>query len=94
MDWKGVTGMPDALTLFSKQVRKLRIDRGLSQEQLAELSDMHRNCIGHVERAERTLSFDMVIKLAIGLKVKPAELFKLIPQQTLADVGRVAARAR
>jgi len=86
--------MPDALILFSKQVRKLRIDRGLSQEQLALLSDMHRNCIGHVERAERTLSFDMVIQLAIGLKVKPAELFKLIPRQTLADVGRVAARAR
>ena len=86
--------MPDALTLFSKQVRTLRIERGLSQEQLAELSDLHRNCIGHVERAERTLSFDMVIRLSIGLKVKPAELFKLIPQQTQAAANRSAVRSR
>ena len=78
--------MPNAITLFGKQVRRLRIERGLSQEQLAELSDIHRNQIGHVERAEIKLSFDAVIRLAAGLKVKPEELFKLIPRQTGTDL--------
>jgi transcriptional regulator with XRE-family HTH domain len=86
--------MPNAMTLFSKQVRALRMDRGLSQEQLAELSDLHRNQIGRVERGEIKLSFDAVIRLSAGLKVKPEELFKLIPRQTLADADRITARHR
>jgi len=81
--------MPNAMKLFGKQVRTLRMERGISQEQLAELSDVHRNQIGRVERAELKLSFDAVIRLSIGLKVKPEELFKLIPQQTHADVDRL-----
>jgi XRE family transcriptional regulator, regulator of sulfur utilization len=81
--------MPNAMALFGKQVRRLRMERGLSQEQLAELSDIHRNQIGRVERAELKLSFDAMIRLSIGLKVKPSELFKLIPQQTHADADRL-----
>ena len=72
--------MPSALVLFGKQLRALRKARRLSQEKLAELCDVHRNYIGRIERAERNISFEYVIRLAYGLSIRPAELFKRIPK--------------
>ena len=77
--------MPSALVLFGRQLRALREDRSISQEKLAELCGVHRNYIGRVERAETNMKFDRLIKLSAGLKVRPEQLFKLIPKQTLAD---------
>ena len=62
-------------------MRKLRIERRLSQEKLAEKCDFGRNQIGRIERAEQTASFDGMLQLSYGLGVKPEELFKLIPAQ-------------
>jgi transcriptional regulator with XRE-family HTH domain len=66
--------------LFGKKLRAIRNDRGLSQEKLAELCDVHRNYIGRIERAERNISFDYIIRLAYGLSIRPEALFKLIPR--------------
>ena len=70
-----------ALVLFGKQVRRLRIERHLSQEKLAEMCDFHRNQIGRIERAEQTVSFDGLLQLSHGLAVPPAEIFKFVPMQ-------------
>jgi transcriptional regulator with XRE-family HTH domain len=67
--------------LFGKQVRKLRIERHLSQEKLAEMCDFHRNQIGRIERAEQTVSFDGLLQLSHGLAVSPSEILKSIPVQ-------------
>jgi transcriptional regulator with XRE-family HTH domain len=66
----------DPRTTFGTHVRKLRLQRGLSQEKLAELADLHRNYVGGVERGERNIALLNIIALARGLHVKPAELFK------------------
>ncbi len=71
--------MPSALQLFGKQLRNLRESRRLSQEKLAELCDLHRHYIGRIERAERVISFEYMMRIAFGLRVPPAELYKLIP---------------
>jgi len=68
---------------FGHQVADLRIKRRLSQEKLAPLCAVHRNYIGRVERAEMNLTFDRIVKLSAGLKIKPSELFALIPRQKL-----------
>jgi transcriptional regulator with XRE-family HTH domain len=70
-------GVPSALVLFGKQVRRLRIERRLSQEKLAEMCDFHRNQIGRIERAEQTVSFDGLLQLSHGLAVPPSEIFQL-----------------
>lgn len=42
---------------------------------------VHRNYIGRIERSEVNITFDQIMKVAGGLKVRPEQLFRLIPKQ-------------
>ena len=66
----------DPRASFGKQVRKLRLERRLSQEKLAELANLHRNYVGGVERGERNIAIINIVALAHALRVKPAKLLE------------------
>jgi len=55
-------------------VRRLRRGLEMSQEDLAAEAQLHRTYVGAIERAERNLSLDNIERLALALKVKPADL--------------------
>ncbi len=55
-------------------LRRLRLERRMSQEELAGLAGINRNYIGMLEREEYAASVDMLDKLATGLDVDPVEL--------------------
>lgn len=62
-------------TRFGSTVRKLREEQGYSQEELAERAGLHRNYVGGVERGERNVALENIVKLAKALAVPPKDLF-------------------
>lgn len=58
---------PSARRIFAENLRMARLESGLSQEDLAELANLHRTYVGSVERAERNISIDNMERLAKAL---------------------------
>ena len=67
----------EILLFFGSKVRKFRVEKGLSQEQLAHLSDLHRTYIGMIERAEKNITLINIEKIANALEVKIEDLLKI-----------------
>lgn len=64
----------DANAALGRAVRELRLERGLSQEELGEVSGLHATYISGIERARRNPTWAVVVQLARGLSVAPSEL--------------------
>jgi transcriptional regulator with XRE-family HTH domain len=62
--------------VLATNLRRLRNDRGWSQEDLGAESGLHRTFVGAVERAERNVSLDNVDKLAAALDVEAWQLLR------------------
>lgn len=60
---------------FAKKIRIERAKRKLSQERLAELSELHRTTISAIEREKFYPTIDNVAKIANALNLSIAELF-------------------
>ncbi|BAN36842.1 putative transcriptional regulator (plasmid) [Sulfuricella denitrificans skB26] len=59
---------------FAINLRKARLMRGISQEELAELAELHRTYVGSVERGERNISIDNIERLAKALQLEIIDL--------------------
>jgi transcriptional regulator with XRE-family HTH domain len=68
--------MAEPLKAFGRNVRKLRMQKGLSQEKLADICGLHRTYVGGIERGERNLGLRNVVCLAKALEVPPSELLR------------------
>ena len=64
------------LVKFGKKIREVRAERGLSQEALADIANIHRTYIGMVERAEKNITLLNIQKLAKALKIDIRDLFE------------------
>jgi transcriptional regulator with XRE-family HTH domain len=66
----------EILKAFGKHLRELREKRGISQEKLAELADLHRNYTGLLERGGSNPTLLAIVALAAALKVRPYKLIE------------------
>lgn len=61
---------------FGRVVKRIRMKKGISQERLAELVDLHRTYISDIERGGRNVSLVNIYRIAEGLNVKTTDLFQ------------------
>lgn len=65
----------DICEKFGLNLKKIRKQQGLTQEQLAELCDLDRTYISSLERGKRSISLKNIEKLSIALNLHISELF-------------------
>jgi transcriptional regulator with XRE-family HTH domain len=78
---------------LSKKIRLLRVSRGWSQEVLAELAGLHRNYIGHVERAEVNIGLANLDKIARAFDIPLHVLLRMDTSDVGAFLPRTEDRA-
>jgi transcriptional regulator with XRE-family HTH domain len=66
------------LRLLGAQLRRLRLERELSQERLAELAGLNYKYLGRIELAKADPGADVLVRLARALRVPVGELFETI----------------
>jgi transcriptional regulator with XRE-family HTH domain len=59
-------------------IRRLRRDRGLSQEALAHASELHPTEVSRLERGVREPRLGTIVRIARALRVEPARLLERI----------------
>jgi transcriptional regulator with XRE-family HTH domain len=75
---------PAILRPLGNQLRRLRLERKLSQESLAEKAGLNYKYIGRIELAKADPGADVLVRLARALTIPVGELFATI---TPGDAG-------
>ena len=72
----GKRAKADILERFGQRVRKLRAERGFSQEGFAYACELDRSYVGGIERGERNIALRNIEKIAETLGISLAELME------------------
>ena len=82
----------DLRPIFAHNLRRLRLERGLSQFDIAYRAKIDPSYIGRIERTTTGVGIDIIGRIVDVLEIEPAELFHLTPDQTARM--RAATRRR
>jgi transcriptional regulator with XRE-family HTH domain len=80
-----LAGVDGPLKQLGQRIRDLRKERGWSQERFADVCGVHRTYMGHLERGEKNVSFNTLVRLSEALGISLPEL--------LSDQGKRASKA-
>ena len=75
--WRAML-LPLVMTLggiVARNIRRLRLERGLTQEELAARIRITRNYVGMIERQENSPTVAILERIAKALGIDPARLF-------------------
>jgi len=71
----------DLREIFAANLRRIRHEKGLSQEELADLAGVNRTYISKIETALTFVGLEIIGKFAEVLGIEPAELLRLPPMR-------------
>jgi CheY-like chemotaxis protein/DNA-binding XRE family transcriptional regulator len=71
---------PDLKKGFGAELKRRRMESGISQERLAELADLHRTYISAVESGKRNLTLESIQRLARALGATVGSFFASVEQ--------------
>lgn len=66
-----------SLIKFGESLRRLRLNSGLSQEELAERANIDRSYLGAIERGEHNVALLNILKIANALHIQPSQLLEI-----------------
>lgn len=66
----------DLRQVFAANLRRLRHEKRLSQEELAYEADVNRSYLSKLEKGTTYVGLEIIGKLAVVLRVEPAELLR------------------
>jgi len=70
--------------IFAQRLKFARLDRGWTQERLAEISELRNTTIAHFEAGSRKPSYDNLRKLAMVLDISADYLLGIVDELTIA----------
>jgi len=73
------SALNETTRVFGERVRQRRRELGLSQEAAAVRCGIHWTQLGKVERGQRSLRLETIVKIAAGLDVDPGKLVAGLP---------------
>jgi transcriptional regulator with XRE-family HTH domain len=71
--------------VFGTVLRELRLERGFTQDKLAELAKTERSHISALERAEKSPVLATILTLAEALDIPASQLIGLVEQRLKAS---------
>ncbi|AGB26271.1 putative transcriptional regulator [Mycobacterium sp. JS623] len=78
-DDRSKPALNDTTRVFGERVRDRRLALGLSQEAAAVRCGIHWTQLGKVERGQRSLRLETIVKIAEGLDVDAGKLVSKLP---------------
>ena len=64
-----------------KAIRKLRKDKGLTQDELSGLANITRPHLSNIERGIKQANFETVWKLSVAFRKKPHEFVEMLEEE-------------
>lgn len=84
---------PIQASFFSRNLRRLRKERGLSQYDLAEMTGISQRMIHHYESYVSEPPLSKIELMAKALKVKTSALLESLAEEDLGDAGQFDTRS-
>jgi transcriptional regulator with XRE-family HTH domain len=78
-DDRSKPALNETTRVFGERVRNRRVELGLSQEAAAVRCGIHWTQLGKVERGQRSLRLETIVKIADGLDIDAGELISGLP---------------
>lgn len=61
--------------MFGKKIQHIRKEMNLSQSEFGNIVGLHRTYVGHIERAEKSVSIKTIEQICKALNISITELF-------------------